>query len=871
MKRLLRYLRARRFDRDLKAEIEAHVDEKIDDYVENGMLRDEARALALRQFGNRTQVAEASREQWAFRPIDEIGQDLRYAVRVLARNRVFTIVSVLSLALGIGTNTIVFGVVEQVLLCSLPFSHPDRLFAVWSRSTHHGTEPMQVSAADFYDWRAQSQAFASLSAYSSWPINLTNVDEPQRLESELVSANLFSTLGVNAEIGRTFHSDEEREESPFVVVISHHLWQELGGSHNVVGRQLTLNGSPATVIGVMPAGFAFPSPEIEAWTPLSLSAKNRANREGRWLSVIGRLRDGATERDAATEMEVITGRLAAAYPASNAGWSAMLVPLREQLIGKIRPVLLTLAAAAVLLLLITCANLANLLLARGTSRAHEIAVRAALGASRARVVRQLLVETLVLAIFGGGLGLALATPGIDAARRLGEGLIPRAREIHMDISVAAFAAAATLATALIFGLVPAIHAWRPNLSSRIGLGTRGTARNVEHTRGMLLTVEVAVASLLLVAAGLVGESMVRLVSTRTGLQTDHLLTLRLTLAPSRFPSNTAQIAFFDQVLSRVRSLPGILAAGEISDTPLRGNNPTFELVVEGRTRQPADPPLQAGLRVISAGYFQTAGIPILSGRDFTTDDRSNTLPAAIINQAMARRYWPGSNPIGRRVRLKENQQWMAVAGLVPDVKHMGLKEDEGPVVYIPYAQKSQDWLTWTTLVVRAAGDPISFAPAIRKAIRDIDRSQPIAEVGTLKEVLDHSTAIPRFATVVIGILSGIALLIAVVGTYGLLAYTIAQRFPEFAIRLALGASSAHVLGLMLKRAMFRVLAGVAAGLMCAWWLARLLQSLLFGVHPHDPLIFTSVAAILVFSSLLAVIAPFRRVFRINPAAVLRVN
>ncbi len=730
---------------------------------------------------------------------------------------------------------------------------------------------MQVSAADFYDWRAGSHSFASLSAYSSWPMNLTNVDEPRRLDSELVSANLFSTLGVKAEIGRTFLPDEDQEKSPFVVVISHRVWQELGGSQNIVGGQLTINGSAATVVGVMPPGFAFPSPAIDAWTTLSLSAKNRANREGRWLSVLGRLRDGATERDASAEMEVITGRLAAAYPASNAGWSAMLAPLREQLIGKIRNVLLTLQAAAVLLMLITCANLANLLLARGTSRQHEISVRAALGASRARIVRQLVVETLVLAALGGGFGLVAAIPGIEAAKRFGEGLIPRAREIHMDVTVAAFAVAATLATALIFGLAPAFYAWRPDLGSRIGSGMRGTARNIEGTRGILLTAEVAIACVLLIAAGLIGESMVRLVSTPSGLRADHLLTLRLTLAQSRYPANTAQVAFFDEVLSRVRSLPGVVAAGEISDTPLKGNNPTFEVAVEGRLRQPSDPPIQSGLRAISAGYFQTAGISILNGRDFTADDRVNTLPVAIINQAMARRYWPASDPIGQRVRLKESEQWMTVTGLVPDVKHMGLKEDEGPVIYIPYAQKDQDWLAWTTLVVRTAGDPVGSTAAIRKAIRGIDRSQPIAEVATLDDILSRSTAIPRFATAVIGILSAIALLIAVVGTYGLLAYMIGQRFPEIAIRLALGASSLHVSGLIFKGAMLRVLAGVAAGLVSAWWLARFLESLLFGVHPRDPVIFLSVAAILVFSSLAALIAPARRVFKISPASVLRVN
>jgi putative ABC transport system permease protein len=871
MKRVLRYLRAKQFDRDLKSEIQAHIEEKIDEFIEAGMEPEAARTEALRQFGNRTRAQEDSREQWSYAPLDEIMQDLRYAVRILTRNPMFASVSILSLALGIGVNTIVFSAVDQVLLRSLPYSQPNRLFAVSGRSANKGTEPMQVSAADFYGWRDQSRAFAALSAYSSWPMNLSNVDEPRRLESELVSANLFSTLGVNAEMGRTFRSDEDLETSPFVVVISHHLWRELGATPQIIGQTLALNGTPASVVGVMPASFAFPSPDVDAWTPLSLSAKNRSNREGRWLSVIGRLRDGASERDAATELDVVTRRLAAAYPASNSGWSASLMPLMEWLVGKTRPILLILQMAALILLLVTCANLANLLLAKGASRTREIAMRAALGASRTRVFRQLLVESLVVAGFGGLLGLALAIPGIELARRLADGLIPRASEFHMDASVAVFALAITVATALVFGLAPAMHVSRANLSVQIGSGVRGTPRNVERKRGLLISIEVGLASILLIGAGLVGESMIRLLSTPTGLRPDHLLTVRLTLSHSQYPTNAAQIAFFDQVLARVWNLPGILAAGEISDTPLEGNNPTFEMVIEGSTRRPTDPPVQAGLRVISAGYLQTAGIEIFKGRDFSTDDRAGVLPVAIVNQTMARRYWPGSDPIGRRLRLKEDQQWVTVAGMVPDVKHMGLKEDEGPVMYLPYAQKQQDWLAWTTLVVRTGGDPQSFVPAIRRAIHEVNKSQPIGEIGTIEQVLSRSTAIPRFATVIISVLSGIALLIAVVGTYGLLAYTIAQRFPELAIRLALGGSSVQVSWLMLRQAMLRVFAGVVSGLFGAWFLARFLQSLLFGVEPHDPAIYVAVASVLTIASLVAVLVPARRIFQINPAAALRAD
>ncbi|HVP46050.1 MAG TPA: ABC transporter permease [Bryobacteraceae bacterium] len=871
MKRILRYLRLRRFERDLAAEFEAHLDEKVDELMAEGVGLEEARARALGEFGNRTRLAETYREQWAFTLLDETGQDLRHAVRILRKGPLFTAVAVLSLALGIGANIVIFSSVEHVLLHSLPYPQSERLFAVWGHSASHGGEPMHVSAADFYDWRAQSRAFESLAAYANWPMNLTNVDEPRRLTMELVSANVFSTLGVHAQIGRTFLPDEDQEQSPFVVVISHHLWREMGESPQIIGSQLTLNGSQATVIGVMPAGFGFPTRETDAWVPLSLSAQNRANREGRWLAVIGRLKANATRRDAAAEMDVISRRLAAAYPATNKGWGASLVPLQAELVGKTRPILLTLQAGALLLLLITCANLANLLLAKGATRAREIAMRAALGAGRGRIVRQLIVESAVLAALGGGLGLALATQGIAMVRTFGGGLIPRADEIHLSGPVGLFALAATLVTALIFGLVPALHASRADLRAQMGSGARGTPRNIERKKGTLVTIEVGMASVLLVGAGLLGESLARLLSTAPGLRTDHVLTVQLTLSRSEYSTNAAQAAFFQQILERTQNLPGVVAAGEISDTPLQGNNPTFEFVVEGLTRSPSDAPLQAGFRAISAGYLRAAGIPLRKGRDFSADDRPGSVPVAIVNETMARRCWPGSDPVGRRLRLKEDQRWMTVAGVVPDIKHMGLKADEGPVVYFPYAQKTQDWLAWITLLVRTTGKPMEFVPMIRSVIRGLDKNQPVGEIGTLDESLARSTAMPRFTTAVIGGISGFALLIAVVGVYGLLAYTVAQRTPELGIRLALGASPLEVSWLLLRQAMLRVLTGIAAGLLGAWWLARWIESLLFGVRPHDPAIFASVAGVLALTSLAAVLAPARRAMRIDPTTALRVE
>ena len=868
MRRLLRYLRARQFERDLAAEMQAHLDEKTDELKDEGVRPDEARALALRKFGDRARLVERCREKWAFMSLDEMGQDVRYAARMLRRSPIFTAVAVSSLALGIGANTVIFSTVDNVLLRSLPYPQSDRLFVVWSRSAEHGAEPMHVSAADFHDWQTQSHAFASLSAYASWPMNLTNIEEPRRLDTELVTANLFSTLGVQAQIGRTFAPDEDQEGSASVVIISHHLWRALGESGQIIGRQLTLNGSQATVIGVMPASFAFPARETDAWVPLSMSATDRSNREGRWLRAIGRLRHNASRRDALAEMDVISGRLAAAFPATNTGWSASLVPLQEELVGKTRPILLTFQAGGLLLLLITCANLANLLLAKAASRTREMGLRAALGAGRARILRQLIIESVVLATLGGGIGLALAIQGIALVRMFGASLIPSADDIRLNGPVALFALAATMVAALIFGLAPALQASRVDLLAHLNSGSRGTARNLERKRGWLVAIEVGLASVLLVATGLLGESLVHLVSTAPGLRTDHVLTVQLTLPRSKYPTNEKQLAFFQQILDQARQLPGILAAGEISDTPLKGNNPTFDFVVEGLIRNSSDAPIQAGLRVISTGYLQAAGIPLFKGRDFAVYDRSAGMPVAIINETMARRYWP-YDPVGRTMRLKEDQRWMTVVGVVPDIKHMGLKADEGPVVYLPYAQKTQDWLAWTTLLVRTAGEPMDFVPAVRNAIRSVDKNQPVAEIGTLEEWLSGSTAVPRFTTFVIGAVSGFALLIAVVGVYGLLAYTVAQRMPELGIRSALGASPVQLSWLLLRQAMMRVLTVVAGGLIGAWWLARWLESLLFGVRPHDPATFAGVAGFLILVSLGAVLVPTRRAMKIDPATALR--
>ena len=868
MRRIWRYFRARQFERELVAEMRAHIDEYAEELIAGGVPPDRAHSLALRKFGNTTQVLESCHEKWAYISFDEISQDLRHAARLIRRNPVFAMVAMLTLSLGIGANTVIFSAVDNVLLHSLPYPQADRLYAVWSHSRPGGAAPMHVSTADFYDWQTQSRDFESLAAYASWPMNLTNVEEPRRLVTQLVTANLFSTLGVPAEIGRTFSRDEDQEHSAPVIVISHQLWRALGESPRVIGSQLTLNGSSVTVIGVMPASFAFPSKETDAWVPLSMDAKNRANREGRWLSVIGRLERNTSLREAVGKLDVITARLAESFPATNAGWTASFVPLREELVGKSRPILLSLQACGLLLLLITCVNLANLLLAKGLSRGREIALRAALGAGRARIVRQLIIESMLLAVLAGIAGLGISTQGIAFLRSFGDGLIPRAETIHLSPSVVLFTLGVTFVTAMVFGMMPAFHTSRIDLREQLGSGNRGTSRNLERQRGLLIAIEIGLACVLLISTGLLAKSLRGLLSTSPGLRTDHMLTVQLTLPKSKYPASAQQSDALQQILQRVQNLPGVVAAAEVSDTPLKGNNPTFQFELEGLTRKSSDAPIQAGLRIISVGYLQTAGIPLESGRDVTVDDRSSTLPVAMINETLAHMYWPGSDPVGRTLRLKEDQRWISVIGVVRDTKHMGLKDQEGPVVYIPYAQKSQDWLSWTTLLVRTAGQPLAFAPAVRNAIRSFDKDQPIAEIDTLDNSLSRSTAIPRFTTFTVGAISGFALLIAVVGVYGLLSYAVTQRTQELGIRLTM-ASPLRLFWMLLRQVMLRVLAGVSGGLLLAWWLAHWVESLLFDVRPHDPPTYIAVAVLLVLVSAAAVMVPARRAMKIDPAMALR--
>jgi len=854
----------RRFHRELQEEMQEHLRETIEDLMAQGMPEEEARYAARRQFGNTTLLTERSADQWTVPSLEAIFQDVRYAGRILRKSPAFTLAAILSLGLGIGANTVIFSVVDHVVLRPLPYPAPDQLVMIWTRSQSRNQDHGQVSAADFFDWRAKSTGFASMSAYTSWPMNLTDVAEPLRLNGELVSANFFDTLRAGAALGRTFSSDEDQPDKGSVVVISHRLWRQLGSSPQIVGRSLTLNRSSATVIGVMPSSFNFLGRDTDFWTPLAMSPQNRANREGRWLSVVARRAPNTTLRSAESEMHLLAARLADEFP-TDKGWDTQLVPLHDELVGNTRLIVLALQGAVAFLLLITCANLANLLLARASGRAREMAVRAALGAGRGRIVRQLLVESALLATLGGALGLAIAYAGVRTIRTLGEGVIPRVAEINLDGRILLFTLLAVGFTSLLFGLLPALQAARIDLRRHVYSG-RGMQRGAEHQRGLLVSIELALACVLLVGASLLAESLARLAATNPGFEVRNVLTMKITLPRSKYATTGKQTALFHQILERVVNIPGVVAAGEVSDAPLGRNNMSTQFAVEG-----AEPPVEMAIRFITPGYLRTIGVPLVAGRDFSFSDTTPSPLVALVNQTAARRRWPSADPIGKRLRFADTSNWFTVAGVVADIKHLGLAADEGPVIYIPYAQKSWEFLAWTTLVVRTTGDPMNYVNSVRTQIHGIDKDQPVADVSTLEQSLARSTAVPLLTTSALSAISLLAAIMAVIGVYGVFAYALAQRVSEISIRLALGASARQLLWMLLRQGMLRVSIGIGTGLAGAWALTRFLASMLFGVQPHDAATFAAVAAVLLLAALIAGTLSARRVLRIDPASALRAD
>ncbi|MEK6299565.1 MAG: ABC transporter permease [Acidobacteriota bacterium] len=809
--------------------------------------------------------------------MEALWQDLKYGVRMLAKSPGFTAVAVIALALGIGANTAIFSVVNAVLIRSLPFRSPDQLVMVWENNRPRNRAQNVISAANFLDWRDQNTVFEQMCAIFDNRANLTGVDDPEEIPTQVVEANFFDLLGVNVSLGRAFVPEEGVDGQDNVVVISQSLWKRrFGGDPGLVGKAIKLNGQDFTVVGIAPLDFQFliksgslTGKQAELWMPLTFSPNSRVRR-GRFMSAVARIKPGVDLAAAQAEMDGIAANLEKQYVDFNTGWGVNLVPLRTQLVGPIRPALLVLLGAVAFVLLIACANVANLLLARAATRQREIAIRTALGAGRWRVVRQLLTEATVLAGLGGALGLLLALWGVDLLLALSPKDLLGLRDVGLDYRVLGFTFAVSVLTGVLFGLVPALEASRPNLNDSLKEGGRGavTGGRSHRLRDLFVVAEIALALVLLIGSGLMIRSFARLQSVDPGFDAKNLLTVKLSLPRARYGEDPQCKAFFKQLTERVEALPGVRSVGTVSYLPITAGGAATGFVIEGRPPLPPGQQLVGDVRVVDGGYFHTMGIPLLSGRTFSERELTDESHVVVINETMARDQFPGEDPIGKRVtiNMKDVNVPSEIIGVVRDARYVGLDTAVRPMTYWPYPELVYSGMT---LVVRTEGEPLGLAEAVRREVLAIDKDQPIADVRTMEAWVSDSVSKTRFSAMLLGVFASVALLLAAVGIFGVMSYAVSERTHEIGVRMALGAQTSNVLALVVKQGMRLALVGVGIGLGAALALTRVMASLLYGVSATDPLTFAAIAVLLSSVALLACYLPARRAAKVDPMIALR--
>ena len=797
-------------------------------------------------------------------------QDLRYGARMLRTKPGFTLIAVITLALGIGANTAIFSVVSGVLLRPWPYRDAGRIVTLWQRNNQTGVKENGASPANFLDWQSRSQAFTEMAAAEPYSLNLTGQGEPEAFRSWLVTASFFRILGVGALHGRTFAPEEFQPGGERVVVLGHGLWQRrFGGDPGLIGRTLRLNGQQYTVLGVMPPEFQFPTGR-EMWAPRIATERDRVIRGGGYLPVIARLKPGVTAAQAEQEMAGIAARLAQEYPQANRERGVAAVPLLEQLTGRVRPALLVLLGAVGLLLLIACANVAGLLLVRAAEREREFAVRTALGAAPGRLARQMLTESLLLALLGGVAGVLLAVWASSAMIALSPGDLPRAAEVRIDGRVLAFAVAVSGLTALAFGLAPALRLSRPDLSSALKDGGRGGSSPARYRlRQALVVSEVALALVLLVGAGLLVRSFTRLLEVDPGFSAESALALEVHIfGVARTPEQKA--AFIEQTVDRLAALSGVRAAGAVSALPFHDNavSPNTAFTVEGRPSPSPGQEPSAYLTVATADYFNTLGIPLRRGRLFGRFDRGGAPPVALINETMARRYWPDEDPVGQKIAARLFGQAIAceVIGIVGDVRHTGLDSDPRPELFLPHLQNPYGSMTY---VVRTAADPLALLPAVKSEIWAVNKNLPFTSTATVQQLVSRTLEGRRFTLLLLSAFAALALLLAAIGIYGLISFSARQRTHEIGVRMALGAQAGDISKLVVKEGLLLTLPGVAIGVAGAWALTRFLSGMLFGVSATDPATFAALSALLLAVAFLACYIPARRAARVDPMVALR--
>jgi putative ABC transport system permease protein len=847
------------------------------DRMEQGESTERVQQAARREFGNVALVEQVTRDQWALRWLEELGQDLRYAARMLRKNPAFTLVAMPTLALGIGANTAIFSVVYAVLLKALPYPQSDRLVMVYEdvRLPNYQNKKNEPSPGNFSDWASHNTLFDSVAAYRNRSFNLTGEGEPVRVEGELVTSAFFTTLRVNPAVGRVFAPEEDRPGNSHVVVMSDGLWRSrFGSDRQVLGKKMLLDGEAFTIVGVMPPGFHFPDSDDQLWVPMGLSPSELSNRGSHYLLVLARLKAGITLTRAQAELNSLAKHLTELYPSTNTAQTVNVVSLHDDIAGPVRPALLVLMVAVGLVLLIVCANVANLLLARASVRQREIALRLALGASESRIAWQLLAESVFLALLGCTLGLLLARWCLAALKLFAVSNLPRAEEFSLNGPVLIFSLALSILAGIVFGVGPALQAAGGSVHETLKSGIRESATGSRlRTRSLLVVSETALGAILVIGAGLLLRSFLQIAHVPLGFEPQGILTFRVIPRGERYSLLSQRAAFYQRVLERIEVLPGVKSAAAVTFIPLTFVRGSKGFTIEGRPPAvPGQIPM-AGYNVVTPEYFETMRISLLRGRPFSWSDAQQIQPVVIINEAMAKTYWQNEDPVGKRIRQGGPDDgefpWLTITGVAGDVREFDPMTLPRPTMYFPVAQFAdragilRDW------VVRTDEDPRTIAANVRAAVWDVDKDLPITRMRTMEEVCSMSVVSPRLNLFLFGLFAALALILASVGIYGVAAYSVAQRTREIGIRIALGASRNDVMRLIIWQGARLAIVGVLFGLLGALALTRLMTTMIYGVSSEDPLTFFVVALSLPLVALAACYLPARRAMRIDPVVALR--
>jgi predicted permease len=884
--RFVAVFRRRRLERDLDDEVAFHLAMREADLRAGGVPDPAAREMALRRFGNVTYLKEQTRDMWLFPSLESVVQDVRFALRTLRKSPGFTIVAVLALAIGIGGNTAIFSLVDGVRAGALPYKEPERLVGLFGNVQRATVERRGTSYPDYADWRAQATSFVDMAAFDNFTATLFTTEEPERVTGERVSPGYFSILGINPARGRTFRSEEDAVgNAADIIVLSDGLWKRRFGSDpNIVGKTITLNTRACTVIGIMPPGFKGLTDSAELWAPFAFqaSADALAQRGSRGFAPVARLKDGVSLASAQAEMDTIARRLETAYPQTNEKRGVEVSPTAVELVGGLRPALLMLMAAVAFVLLIACANVANLVLTRSEARRREIAVRTALGAGRARLLRQLITESCVLTFIGAGVGLLLARLAIDALLAASPVTFPSFVTPGLDVRVAAFTILVSLACGILVGLAPGLQSRAVDLSHALKETARGSGgRRSQQVRGALVVAEVSLAVILLVGAGLMIRSVVNLVALNPGFNPSSILTLRINIPRAPAPPATGGqagapaappaplVVQARSLADRVRGVPGTAGVTLSTDLPLDGSASASFYAAEGQPAVNAQNIPRAYVHAVSPDFFATLGIPLVQGRAFTEEELKPASPAVIVSDQVVKRFWPGQDPIGKRIKFGQvtsNNPWLAIVGVVGDVKYRGLPENptKDPDIYLPFTDRS----TGVAMAVRTASAPASLAAAIRAAIRAADPSITVYSVRTMDELIGAQTAQSRFIMWLMGAFAVIALSLAVIGIYGVMSYLVAQRTREIGVRLALGAAGGDILRLVVGNGARLIAVGIVIGVAATFVLERLVSTLLFGVTALDAAAAVAVT-VLAAVALIACYVPALRATRVSPITALR--